>query len=114
VVYYRSGLGGTADAIDLMPFGTPKTKLKGAAATSAAKKRGAVSPEGNVKKLIDKFEGGEEPQELRLNRFDRHRRSLIGQKFQGSPPTTCRWPRTTRQFLQRLASPTSQVIAMTT
>ena len=28
VVYYRSGLGGTADAIDLMPFGTPKTASK--------------------------------------------------------------------------------------
>ena len=41
-----------------MPFGTPtKNKLGGAAAASAAKKRGTVSPEGRVQKLIEKFDG---------------------------------------------------------
>ena len=56
----------TATIGSIMPFGTPtKNKLIGAAAASAAKKRGTVSPEGRVQQLIEKFEGGEEPQELR-------------------------------------------------
>ena len=54
----RAAVGTVAWTATIMPFGTPtKNKLGGAAAASAANKRGTVSPEGRVQKLIEKFDG---------------------------------------------------------